>query len=233
MKNKKYIINSVIVGLIVLISSSITAYATSYLYNAGDVSYDNTNSGLTSNNVQSAMEELYAEATNYSDMKKMIYPVGSIYLSVTDDTIEKVQERFGGTWEVFGAGRTLVGFNSSEIEFNEVQKTGGEKTHTLTLAEAPAHTHTRGTMNISGTLRINSDSGNAGVDAPGAGTGAIGAVNGTGCGSSGGGCGWNVWSGFNFNAASNWTGNTSSAGGNGAHNNLQPYITVYMYKRVA
>ena len=38
-------------------------------------------------------------------------------------------------------GRTVVGYNSSETEFNALGKKGGEKTHTLTLAEMPKHVH--------------------------------------------------------------------------------------------
>lgn len=38
-------------------------------------------------------------------------------------------------------GRTAVGYNSAETEFNTVGKTGGEKAHSLTVAELPAHTH--------------------------------------------------------------------------------------------
>ena len=199
MKNSRFILNSVITGFIVLISSSITAYATSYLYNAKDVSYDNANSGLTSTDVQGAMEELYAEATNYSDMRKLIYPVGSIYFSVTDDTVEKVQERFGGTWEVFGQGKTIVGVNTSETEFNTIEKTGGEKTHTLTINEIPSHSHRQYVTANSGTVGVRKD-----------------------------------WSSDGKAAAAYDQGiNTGAVGGGGAHNNLQPYITVYMYKRVA
>ena len=36
-----------------------------------------------------------------------------------------------------------------------------------------------------------------------------------------------------FTASNNWTGSTNSQGGDGAHNNLQPYITCYMFKRTA
>lgn len=38
-------------------------------------------------------------------------------------------------------GRTLVGKDSTDTDFNELGKTGGEKTHTLTVDEMPSHTH--------------------------------------------------------------------------------------------
>ena len=38
-------------------------------------------------------------------------------------------------------GKTLVGYNSSETEFNTIGKTGGEKTHTLAVSEMPSHSH--------------------------------------------------------------------------------------------
>lgn len=38
-------------------------------------------------------------------------------------------------------GKSPAGYNSAETEFNYLGKTGGEKTHTLTTAEIPAHAH--------------------------------------------------------------------------------------------
>lgn len=69
------------------------------------------------------------------------YPVGSIYLSVnnTNPTIW-----FGGTWEQIAKGRTLVGVDTSDTDFNIVKKTGGEKKHTLTIDEMPSHKHNMG-----------------------------------------------------------------------------------------
>jgi microcystin-dependent protein len=40
-------------------------------------------------------------------------------------------------------GKVPVGYNSSETEFNALGKTGGEKTHTLTIAEMPSHSHSK------------------------------------------------------------------------------------------
>ena len=73
MKNKERIIY-IVTGLIVaLVTSTITAYAaTSYLYNADEVSYDKTNSELTSVNVQNAIDELYTKATQYTTLTNKI-----------------------------------------------------------------------------------------------------------------------------------------------------------------
>lgn len=38
-------------------------------------------------------------------------------------------------------GRTLVGKDSTDTDFNTLGKTGGEKTHTLTVSEMASHTH--------------------------------------------------------------------------------------------
>jgi len=70
------------------------------------------------------------------------YPVGTIYETTSSnlDTVDKMNAHFGGTWEVFGEGRVLVA-KSSDTEFDTIGKTGGEKYHTLTIAEMPHHSH--------------------------------------------------------------------------------------------
>ena len=47
-----------------------------------------------------------------------------------------------GTWQLWGSGRVPVGVDTSQTEFDTVEKTGGEKTHKLTIAELASHTHT-------------------------------------------------------------------------------------------
>ena len=71
------------------------------------------------------------------------YPIGSIYLSVNDTNPSKW---FGGKWEQIAKGRTLVGVDTNDIDFNAVKKTGGEKTHTLTVKEMPKHNHTKNSV---------------------------------------------------------------------------------------
>lgn len=67
-----------------------------------------------------------------------IFPIGSIKISATP---ENPADTLGGEWERWGQGKFLVGVDDEDEEFNEPEKTGGEKAHTLTVEEMPAHTH--------------------------------------------------------------------------------------------
>lgn len=126
-----------------------------------------------------------------------IYPVGSIYMSATMDSTAQVEAAFGGTWVAWGAGRVPVGVDTSQTEFDTVEETGGEKTHTLIVDEIPSHYHNLGQMYDGYHL-----------------TGQTGQPRG-------------VYADYAQAV------HTTSIGGGQAHNNLQPYITCYMYKRTA
>ena len=56
----------------------------------------------------------------------LIYPVGSIYISVNSTNPGNL---FGGTWVAWGAGRVPVGVNTSDSDFKTPEKTGGSKSH--------------------------------------------------------------------------------------------------------
>lgn len=126
----------------------------------------------------------------------LLYPVGSIYTNAADSTNPGTLLGFG-TWTSFGAGRVQVGINNSDTDFDTAGEEGGAKTHTLTEAEMPSHTHT-----FSGIGFITSANGSRAV----------------GAGSTDG---------------ENIDPTTTSTGGGGAHNNLQPYVVVYMWRRTA
>lgn len=190
-----------------------------------DTEYHITGRQSSSGDIEALVNYLILES--YDRM----HPVGSLEFN-TSGTNPATYLGFG-TWELWGQGKVPVGIDTNDTDFDTVEKTGGEKTHQLISNEMPKHSHTRGTMNITGTFRFQDDADNAGVDASASGTGAISGVNGSGSGSSVASTGWSIGKGFDFNAANSWTGATSVEGGDGGHNNLQPYITCYMWKRTS
>ena len=143
-----------------------------------------------------------------AEVYESMYPVGSQYVNFTDPTNPATLLGFG-TWQAV-AGRVVVGYDAAQSEFNAAEKTGGEKTHQLTAAQLPQL------------------SGQFGLIVPG-GHSAFrnGIVNSSGqMGNAtfpvaGGSSVHNAWS------------YTVSFGGNQPHNNLQPYITAYVWKRVS
>jgi hypothetical protein len=67
------------------------------------------------------------------------FPVGSVFISVVSTNPATLLGY--GTWSAFGAGRTLIGIDAGQTEFDTVLETGGAKTVTLAEANLPAHTH--------------------------------------------------------------------------------------------
>lgn len=47
----------------------------------------------------------------------------------------------GFTWQRCMIGKVPVGIDSNDTDFNLIGKTGGEKTHTLSIQEMPSHSH--------------------------------------------------------------------------------------------
>lgn len=75
------------------------------------------------------------------NLLKMVFPVGSTY--ITQTAINPANEGIlgFGTWERL-KGRVCVGLDENDTAFNKIGQTGGEKEHTLTIDEMPSHTHT-------------------------------------------------------------------------------------------
>ena len=143
-----------------------------------------------------------------------VYPVGSVYLSVLSTSPATL---FGfGTWSQIAGGRMLVGQTGGDTDFDTAEETGGAKTHTLQTSEIPAHNH--------------------GVTDPG--HTHLTQRYPTATGSSSGFTVDTSMSGTPTNntlpTASATTGiTTQNAGGGGAHNNMPPYLVVYVWKRTA
>ena len=139
-----------------------------------------------------------------------LYPVGSIYMSVNNTNPSTY---FGGTWVAWGSGRVPVGVNTSDSDFNTVEKTGGSKalqkhSHTGTTNGAGGHNH------------------QVGADDDGAGGSSWSTIHKAGT------------SGAGRLVDTSWVGDhthtfTTDNAGSGNSGNLQPYITCFMFKRTA
>lgn len=154
-----------------------------------------------------------------SQFVEMIYPVGSIYMSASATSPETL---FGGTWAQIN-GRFLIGTGTPENNDDGTSpgnynyaagSTSGEAAHKLTENEMPSHVHS---VNISSRETLNR------------------VIWGSGYGSSD----KNAW-GFGYVEDSSSglptgaSGVTAAyAGGNAAHNNMPPYLAVYMWQRTA
>lgn len=163
------------------------------------------------------------------DLFNSIYPIGSIYMSVNNTNPATL---FGGTWVAWGAGKVPVGVNSSETEFSTVEKTGGSKTHTLTASQMPSHNHS---FTPSGTIASNGEHSHD-VYATFEKDGAIGGNRPSyyQAGTEMKSAAFRIESaGAHTHTFTGKAGSTGSAGSGNAHNNLQPYITCYMWKRTA
>ena len=148
--NKKIILGIVIGGIIF---GSVGVYAGSNFYANGISVSAPTGSNLGSDaTLQNSLDELYSIADKYDELNKKInslksdmldemYPVGSIYFSTSITTASDISKKFGGTWEAYGTGKTLVGVDTSNTNFNTVSKTGGSSTTTLTTSNLPSHNH--------------------------------------------------------------------------------------------
>ncbi len=84
-------------------------------------------------NAQVARENAEIAKAYGSDIILSVYPVGSIYISLSNINPETL---FGGTWESI-SGRFLF----AQDDRHEAGSYGGEESHTLTIDEMPSHKH--------------------------------------------------------------------------------------------
>jgi hypothetical protein len=152
-------------------------------------------------------------AAAVSNLSASIYPVGSIYINAGVTTNPATLLGFG-TWTAFGAGRVMVGLNAGDSAFDTLQETGGSKdavvvshSHTATVTD-PGHQHAP----PAGSFLSDTGSGSFGYGGPGPNISLYG------------------------NTASSSTGisvGISTTGSSATNANLQPYITVCMWRRTA
>lgn len=180
---------------------------------------------------------------------KELYRVGDCLISVN---AENPAKNFGGKWELLCPGRTLVCVDTSQSEFNALKKTGGEKTHVLSTSEMPSHSHSGSSVNAgahtpSGTIASKSLTGHFRTVTyythGGDGIVSVSASNAKNAsmpsGSTFGGQQYYIDASHNHTftgnavAAHNHAITIGSNGSGQAHNNLQPFMAVYIWVRVA
>lgn len=173
--------------------------------------------------------------SNGDNIFSAIYPVGSIYMSTSSTN---PSEYFGGTWVAWGSGRVPVGVNTSDSNFSSVEKTGGASSVTLTTDQIPSHTHTfTGSAVTSGTQSANHT--HTSYYYAGNSRAASGSARDTCVSPNYTTSEKTKYSTTTSANSANHThsvtaaGTISNTGSGGAHNNLQPYITCYMWKRTA
>ena len=162
-------------------------------------------------NVEELETSLTADNTNVASTRELeiidkVYPVGSIYITTSN---KNPSETFGGTWESYGQGRTLIGAGEGKDSNNEtktfaVDEKGGEYKHTLTVSELAKHYHWMPNGDSTGSLSVPQYIGGGNVSV----------IN------------TDI---HNMNEGAGYF--TGYAGNNKAHNNIQPYIVTYMWKR--
>lgn len=136
------------------------------------------------------------------------YPVGSIYINATSASNPATLLGFG-TWTAFGAGRVLVGLDAGDALFDTAEETGGSKD-----AVVVSHTHTATVTDPGHAHSYNQPVQSNAANPPGSsGSQASATTTGT--------------------AVTGISVSNSTTGVSGTNANVQPYITVRMWKRTA
>lgn len=187
--------------------------------------------------------------TNAALAVEKAYPINSLYISTVPTNPGDAGMLGIGTWIRFGKGRTLISQDDSDPDFNTTGNTGGEKTHALSLTEMPGHVHNidHDHPNFNSgpgsahshdiAVKYRSDIDNSGGDGQ-----VIGGVGGFVVGTApGSGTGTTSAESAHFHAINvpplgtynSGASGSSTLGTGDAHNNMSPYIVVYIWKRTA
>lgn len=154
-----------------------------------------------------ANNQLFFQTVGTNFVLDNVYPVGSIYMNVNSTNPGTL---FGGTWEQI-QGKFLLGMSSSYPAGSQ----GGEASHTLTTAEMPSHGHNP--ANQSGYYGFITNSNKAFE------VGDMGVQSGSGR--------YYPYAPVAFDISRNSL--TGTTGGGNSHNNMPPYLSIYIWKRTA
>lgn len=154
-----------------------------------------------------AANQLFFQTAGTNFVLDNVYPIGSIYMNVNSTNPGTL---FGGTWEQI-QGKFLLGMSSSYPAGSQ----GGEASHTLTTEEMPSHGHNP--ANESGYYGFITNSQKAFT------VGDMGVQSGSGR--------YYPYASAAFDISRNTL--TGTTGGGKSHNNMPPYLSIYIWKRTA
>jgi len=192
--------------------------------------------------------------------REAAYPIGSIYINADVATNPSDPAMLGfGTWTAFGSGKVMVGLDSGDADFNEAEETGGAKTVALSIANLAAHGHVQNSHNHTQNSHSHSQNAHNHTQDQHKHTALIYTGNNDYLSMNTGGSqyhmSWTASTGLtndihtalaaavnqpatatNIGATAVNVGQTATnqnTGSGTAHNNVQPYIVVYLWKRTA
>lgn len=142
------------------------------------------------------------------------WPVGSVFLGVVSTSPATLLG--GGTWSRIAQGKMLVGQDPDDTDFDTAEETGGAKTHTLTAAESglPQHTHVQNAHSHAMQRYPTASGGSTGFTVDTSMSGTPAAANDTA-------------------PATAVNQNAGPTDASAAHNNVPPFLVVYIWKRTA
>ena len=171
---------------------------------------------------------------NENNILSIAYPIGAIYMSVNS---VNPSELFGGTWEQI-QDRFLIGASANY----PIMSQGGEANHTLTTGELPSHSHAN-SISVSATQTAHRHSvwGSKTHGGYGAGIRYSTGVRGFAGAEADNNteynekflCGTYAMETATPTISVTSSINNSSTGSGLAHNNMPPYLAVYIWKRIA
>ena len=123
----------------ILISGLISVSANSNLFSSNEVIYENNKSGLSSTNVHGAVDELYAAATDYSDIKSRVSNLEGYFVTSTSSSgitytkptsqfnnagleLNRNYDEYFGWIDFYTDGERIGGLTSSDKRLNIATK---------------------------------------------------------------------------------------------------------------
>lgn len=168
----------------------------------------------------------------------LAWPIGAVFIAVVSTNPNTLLGY--GTWSAIASGRVLVGLDSGDTDFDVVEETGGSKTHTLVTNEIPSHNHTQDSHNHTQDSHNHTQNSHSHVltELRDATTGSAStniALSNDASSTLGTKTTASTTATNQATTATNQatTATNQATGGAGAHNNVQPYFVVYMWKRTA